>query len=310
MAIRLQEGEGKLNHAHLDFFLKGNLALEKTERHKPHAWLPDQGWEDMQRLETLPSAAADEEFALAKLVESVEQHGTAWQEYYDSEAPEELPVPFFQGKINSFEKLLVLRCLRMDRVTLAVQRFVSDYMGDKYITPPVADYRNIFRQSAPTTPVVFVLSPGADPSFDLIKLGEDMGFKLGAKLKSMALGQGMGPKAKEYIELGAQRGLWVLLQNCHLLPSWLRELEKILEKIIEPHPDFRLWLTTEPTDAFPLGILQRSLKIVTEPPNGLKLNMRASYSKITDEMLAECPHDSFKSLVYVLAFFHAVVQER
>jgi len=38
-------------------------------------------------------------------------------------------------------------------------------------------------------------------------------------------------------------------------------LEKILEKIHKPHPDFRLWLTTEPTDTFPLGVLQRSLKV-------------------------------------------------
>jgi dynein heavy chain, axonemal len=100
------------------------------------------------------------------------------------------------------------------------------------------------------------------------------------------------------------------LQNCHLLPRWLKTLEKILEKLDDPHPDFRLWLTTEPTDAFPLGILQRSVKVVTEPPNGLKLNMRASYSKITDEALLECPNTAFKPLVYVLAFFHAVVQER
>jgi dynein heavy chain len=51
-----------------------------------------------------------------------------------------------------------------------------------------------------------------------------------------------------------------MLQNCHLLPSWLKTLEKLLEKITKPHKDFRLWLTTDPTDAFPLGILQRSLK--------------------------------------------------
>ena len=54
--------------------------------------------------------------------------------------------------------------------------------------------------------------------------------------------------------------------------------------------DFRLWLTTEPTDRFPIGILQRTLKVVTEPPNGLKLNMRSSYSKITDALLTTCPH--------------------
>jgi len=50
-------------------------------------------------------------------------------------------------------------------------------------------------------------------------------------------------------------------QNCHLLPKWLKTLEKILEKIHRPHPDFRLWLTTEPTETFPLGVLQRSLKV-------------------------------------------------
>ena len=53
-----------------------------------------------------------------------------------------------------------------------------------------------------------------------------------------------------------------MLQNCHLLVKWLRELEKCLERISKPHPDFRLWLTTDPTPEFPIGILQRSLKVV------------------------------------------------
>lgn len=52
-----------------------------------------------------------------------------------------------------------------------------------------------------------------------------------------------------------------MLQNCHLLVKWLKELEKALEKITKPHPDFRLWLTTDPTKGFPIGILQKSLKV-------------------------------------------------
>ena len=36
-----------------------------------------------------------------------------------------------------------------------------------------------------------------------------------------------------------------MLQNCHLLPSWLKGyLEKALEAMAKPHKDFRLWLTT------------------------------------------------------------------
>ena len=102
----------------------------------------------------------------------------------------------------------------------------------------------------------------------------------------------------------------MLLQNCHLLVSWLKRLEKILEQLKEPNADFRLWLTTLPTDAFPLGILQRALKVVTEPPDGLKLNMRATYSKIDQATLEDCPHWAFRPCVFVLAFLHAVVLER
>jgi dynein heavy chain, axonemal len=89
------------------------------------------------------------------------------------------------------------------------------------------------------------------------------------KFRFLALGQGMGETAKQYIESGAMRGHWVMLQNCHLLVSWLKKLETIIENITKPDKNFRLWLTTSPTDKFPLGILQKSLKVVTEPPDGL-----------------------------------------
>ena len=51
-------------------------------------------------------------------------------------------------------------------------------------------------------------------------------------------------------------------------------------------------------------------QVVTEPPNGLKLNLRSTYFKISATALTECPHNAYPSLVFVLAFFHAVVQER
>lgn len=102
-----------------------------------------------------------------------------------------------------------------------------------------------------------------------------------------------------------------MLQNCHLLTFWLKNsLEKLLEQMTKPHKDFRLWLTTQPTNKFPLGILQKSLKIVTEPPDGLRSNMRSTISKLQEEDLNTCNHDAFKPLVYVVAFFHAIIQDR
>lgn len=57
-----------------------------------------------------------------------------------------------------------------------------------------------------------------------------------------------------------RQGMWLMLQNGHLLVKFVRELEKFLDKIENPHPDFRLWITTDPTPTFPIGILQKSLK--------------------------------------------------
>ena len=67
--------------------------------------------------------------------------------------------------------------------------------------------------------------------------------------------------ALQLLDTAIGRGHWLMLQNCHLLVKWLKELEKVLEKLAKPHPDFRLWLTTDPTPAFPIGILQRFLLV-------------------------------------------------
>lgn len=42
MAIKILEAQGGMDADFLDFFLKGNLSLEKSQRKKPCAWFPDQ----------------------------------------------------------------------------------------------------------------------------------------------------------------------------------------------------------------------------------------------------------------------------
>jgi len=120
----------------------------------------------------------------------------------------------------------------------------------------------------------------------------------------------MEGRAKEMIEGGSIRGHWIMLNNCHLLVNWLKQMEIIIDNIQKPDKNFRLWLTTEPTDGFPLGVLQKSLKVVTEPPDGLGANIRQIYSGLTQEVLESSERPEFRSLVYVLSFFHATIQER
>ena len=66
------------------------------------------------------------------------------------------------------------------------------------------------------------------------------------------------------------QGNWVFLANCHLSLSWMPQLDKLVEQLQiqkpEPHPEFRLWLSSSPHPDFPIAILQTGLKMTTEPP--------------------------------------------
>jgi len=303
MTIMIMEQDGEIDPIEYDFFLKGNTSLESMTLVKPYAWMPDQGWKDLDRL-------IDVNVRFNKLRTDLMKNEKLWKDWYDLETPEKTTIPMGYDSLSPIEKLCILKIFRVDRVYNGIKNFIVEkHRSEHFIIPPPPQYDKIFEQTNCNSPVVFILSPGADPYSDVAKLGENKGFTSN-KFKALALGQGMGPQAIENLKTGAQRGHWVMLQNCHLLTKWLKELEKELEQLTKPHTDFRLWLTTEPTDKFPLSILQQSLKVVTEPPDGLKQNMRALFSKISDETLKECAHPAFSPIVYVLTFAHAVVQDR
>ncbi|XP_078467787.1 dynein axonemal heavy chain 10-like [Lampetra planeri] len=304
MTLKIQQAGGQVPQRELDFFLKGNISQERSKRQKPFGWIPDQGWEDVVQLaEVSPEA-------FSNLPGDIETHEVDWKAWFDLDAPEQATIPCeHKNSLTAFQRLLHLRCFRVDRMIRAITDYVTITMGEKYVQPPVVNMKNVFDQSSSASPVIFILSPGANPASDLKKLAEQLGFTR-KHLRILAMGQGQEKVALKLLEHAAARGLWLMLQNCHLLVRWLRDLEEALGKLHNPHPNLRVWLTTEPTPLFPIGILRKSFKVVTEPPSGLKLNLRATYFKVSHQALSDCPHPDFRHLVFTLAFFHAVVQER
>ena len=59
-------------------------------------------------------------------------------------------------------------------------------MGNKYVTPPTFDIAESFAYSNCLCPLIFILSPGADPIASLMTFSR----KLGKNLQSISLGQG------------------------------------------------------------------------------------------------------------------------
>ncbi|CAL6054637.1 Dynein_heavy chain [Hexamita inflata] len=372
LATRIVQAEypkNTLPTQELDFFVKGDFSLDECAVPNPHQWISAAGWKDLVKLNQILKSEqinqSDPQLFVGemkankeKLIAEVGKHQTItcdifqdllsditnndkeWKEFWDNERPELLNIPGKIGQnifITDLQKLCILRCLRPDRVYIAVGRFISKVLSERYITPPVLNYDFIYNQSTRSTPVLFIITPGSDPLNEILRLATRKDFS--QRFKFVALGQGQSPIAESYLKTGLSRGQWVLLMNCHLLPKWLKKLEKMIEPVMNTeslisqlsmtegedqekanfeiqelnkkyNPAFRLFLTTEPSDNLPLSILQNSIKIVTEPPNSLRLNMLSTFSKISEDDMASCPSQYFRPLVYSLAFFHAAIQER
>jgi dynein heavy chain len=238
---------------------------------------------------------------------------TSWHDFIHDNDLYEKPFPgTWKGKLNNFQELLVIKSLRENFLAYAIKNFVGRELGQLFIESPPFDLLGCFNDSQSTTPLIFILSSGADPTDYLLKLAKDKGYA--ERLHFISLGQGQGPKAERLINLGRESGDWVCLQNCHLATSWMGALERIQETQDPNQIDesYRLWLTSMPSLLFPVPVLQTGIKITNEPPRGVRANLMRSFAEIDVSAYESCTSKprEFKKLLFALAFFHAVILER
>lgn len=174
---------------------------------------------------------------------------------FDSPKAHEEPLPEpWSFRLNNFQKMIFLKALRPDKLIPAIQNWIVEKIGQQFIIVPVFELGKCYKDSTIITPLIFVLSAGSDPIADFQKFAEEM--QMSKRIDSISLGQGQGPKAEKMIRESTQRGGWILLQNCHLAQSWMPDLERMCEELNENmHKDFRLWLTSMPTNYFPISVL-------------------------------------------------------
>lgn len=52
-------------------------------------------------------------------------------------------------------------------------------------------------------------------------------------------------------------------------------------------PNYRLFLSSMPTKAFPITVLQNSVKVTNEPPKGIRANLRRALNDLSHEFFEE-----------------------
>lgn len=241
----------------------------------------------------------------------------AWRAFALSDDPTAADVPVFTPEgtgADPFQRLVLLKCLREEKLVFGFTMFVSLELGKQFTEVAPFQLQDIFKDSSSSTPIIFILSTGADPTGMLQRFGESRDRLVGDRLRIISLGQGQGPVAETAIHAAQKAGDWVCLQNCHLAKSWMPRLEKLIEEMQEKpvHPDFRLWLTSMPSSYFPVPVLQTSIKLTLEPPKGLRANLIRTFADFPVEFLEDigAKPEAWRKLVFACSFFHAIVQER
>ncbi|XP_006151956.1 dynein heavy chain 2, axonemal [Tupaia chinensis] len=306
MCAKILETSGKLNMDEYNFFLRGGVVLDREgQMDNPcTSWLADAYWDNVTELDKLTNFHG--------LMNSFEQYPRDWHLWYTNATPEKAMLPGeWENACNEMQRMLIVRSLRQDRVAFCVTSFIVSNLGSRFIEPPVLNMKLVMEDSNPRSPLVFILSPGVDPTGALLQLAENTG--MAQRFHALSLGQGQAPIAARLLRDGVVQGHWVFLANCHLSLSWMPNLDKLVEQlqVEDPHPSFRLWLSSSPHPDFPISILQASIKMTTEPPKGLKANMTRLYQLMSESQFSRCSKPAkYKKLLFALCFFHSVLLER
>ena len=304
MVSHIRRESGEISQEEWSFFLKGSEGQRVLDfdEHWPE-WTTENAWNDIAYLSTIRG--------MEEVKNMISDSEADWGKWVQSDTAA-TEFPSGAKSLSPWHKLLLLRVFREDLVLYGVTSVVGHYLGKAFTESPNFDLEASFQDSTNISPIIFVLSPGTDPTATFSEFAEKKGF--GEKKLMLSLGQDQGPKAQDMINSASRSGYWVYLQNCHVYASWMPSLERILEDIMlrEVHKDFRLWLTTMPTTAFPVLVLQSGIKVTKEPPRGLKANIKDSFLlEVTPELWDSCKNPRpWKRLLFSLTYLHAIIQER
>ncbi|ELK30056.1 Dynein heavy chain 6, axonemal [Myotis davidii] len=279
LCVEIMRQQGSLTDAEWNFFLRGSSGLEKERPPKPEVpWLLTQVWYSCYDLEeSFPVFKGLTQFMLSHPVciqlgsfetfinsQDLTNYPTVGEEE-EQLLKQKVELEIYESwlsKLSSFHKLILVKCCKEEKVVFALTDFVIENLGKRFIETPPMDLPTLYQDMSHNTPLIFILSTGSDPMGAFQRFARDRGYS--ERVQSISLGQGQGPIAEKMIKDAMKTGNWVFLQNCHLAVSWMLAMEELIKTFTDPNitikESFRLFLSSMPSNTFPVTVLQNSVK--------------------------------------------------
>lgn len=310
LAFRILIKSNKLVPEEVAYLIEGKKEKDILDimNSVPKDYLKENQVASVKALENLPGF----EDLLATLCSTSEIN--FWRRWLKEEKAESNEMPKSMSSLSTFQKLLLIRALRPDRITNALTNFIVDSMGQKFIDGVPFDMADTYVETSKLTPVFFVLFPGVDPTIWVENQVKKLGKNVEDFLINIPMGQGQEKRANSSLESCAKTGKWIMLQNVHLMTTWLKRFENDLEAFsFNAHQDFRCFISSEPPplptmQTIPEPILQNAVKVANEAPQDLKANLVRAWRCFDQKRIdSSAKPNEFKSILFGLCYFHALV---
>ena len=254
MCLRILIKSGALMQGDVNMLLKSGSGID--DRNKKFNWMDQKTWLNILALSKHKFNNEPSGF-FKDIIDKIQRYEREWKRYFDENSPENVPIPEYEDKINAesigpFLHLCLIRACREDRAVLASQKFIRRVLGEEFMNPVTDQIGDVWEETEPSKPVLYLLAPGSDPTGTIDELAR----KKRIPTSKVSMGEEQEIIAKKHIDDAMRDGFWVILNNCHLSLEFMAEMEEILNpKGKEIHEVFRLFITCEPNANFPLGLL-------------------------------------------------------
>eukprot|EP00953_Heterococcus_sp_UTEX-ZZ885_P032394 16926-Heterococcus_DN1.PRE.1 len=311
LTLQIATNDGWLSPDEVEYLVTSKQSLDPGNMGPIGEWLPENIWPKIKALEGLKH--------FSNIGDAMQSDSDDWLAWFDNEKAEKARLPGdFEKNLNAFDRLILLRAMRPDRVSTALADWISNVMGRDYVLQAPYDMARTYTETSSATPMFFVLFPGVDPTPWVEGLAKTLGITTeNGKFINISMGQGQEKPAEEVVTRFAKEGGWVMLQNCHLMQNWVPRLERLLEVVQDgASPTFRCFISAEPPPIasmknMPESLMQSCIKVANEAPADIKSNLTRAWANFSQQRVDECAKpQEFKACLFSLCWFHSIVLGR
>ncbi|XP_073972352.1 dynein axonemal heavy chain 10-like isoform X4 [Rhodnius prolixus] len=295
----------------ISYIMRGGTAFvpEVAPETSRTPWLSKKVWTDVAQL------VAEFPNDFKELTDQLTnpEYSARWKMWYESERPEigDTPCELYND-YYSFRKLLLIRCLRKDRLYPAMVIYVELVAGKSYLDENFLNFKQIYLWNMRNGPVLFIQHNNATITNRLLDHAQKCGRE--TNLISFTIGQTSNKKIIEAYRHAIELEAWFIIKDCHLWTDQLNEILEINSQLHQVHDEkytnHRLWLIAFNTTDIPQDLLRRSVKVVIQKQRFLRDVMDEAMSALDKDYIQSCGYKHFGLVLYALTFVHGVFNIR